>query len=280
MLCTNTPIMSKTTATDNRSSGPPTIIHAALLRSATKSMAEAYKILGYHVHHTLDDVPGQPWTLLEHAAEATWPWLPDAVPRPPHTRKDWDAIWGSYDVVTDISSAFTPQLVEAYPEAKVVIVERNVDTWWPSFKAACLDGSFDFWPWFAMVVANRLFGIRAGPCTSKLWRGLIGVKTIGEVRDEAKCKEMHRRYYATVRAMVPEERKLEYKMGDGWGPLCEFLGKEVPDVPFPRVNDRAEQNKGMRRDINNMWKDVGIVLLRLSVPVAVLSAAWYYLLLR
>jgi Sulfotransferase domain len=24
--------------------------------------------------------------------------------------------------------------------------------------------------------------------------------------------------------------------GDGWGPLCEFLGRSVPDEPFPRVN--------------------------------------------
>jgi hypothetical protein len=28
--------------------------------------------------------------------------------------------------------------------------------------------------------------------------------------------------------------------GKGWGPLCEFLGLPIPEVPFPRSNDTAE----------------------------------------
>jgi hypothetical protein len=30
---------------------------------------------------------------------------------------------------------------------------------------------------------------------------------------------------------------LEFKLKDGWKPLCEFLGKEVPNEPFPHVNE-------------------------------------------
>ena len=26
---------------------------------------------------------------------------------------------------------------------------------------------------------------------------------------------------------------------DGWAPLCAFLGKPIPDAPYPRVNDAA-----------------------------------------
>ena len=33
---------------------------------------------------------------------------------------------------------------------------------------------------------------------------------------------------------------------EGWGPLCQFLGEEIPDVPFPRVNDTAEFNQRIR----------------------------------
>jgi hypothetical protein len=35
---------------------------------------------------------------------------------------------------------------------------------------------------------------------------------------------------------VPAERLLVYRVDDGWEPLCGFLGVEVPDEPFPRVN--------------------------------------------
>jgi hypothetical protein len=29
---------------------------------------------------------------------------------------------------------------------------------------------------------------------------------------------------------------VDWEAGDGWGPLCRFLGRPVPDVPFPHEN--------------------------------------------
>ena len=31
-----------------------------------------------------------------------------------------------------------------------------------------------------------------------------------------------------------------YEVKDGWEPLCAFLGKRVPDTPFPKTNNRQE----------------------------------------
>jgi hypothetical protein len=39
--------------------------------------------------------------------------------------------------------------------------------------------------------------------------------------------------------MVPRDRLLEYEVR-GWGPLCRFLGVEIPDHEFPWANDREE----------------------------------------
>ena len=44
-------------------------------------------------------------------------------------------------------------------------------------------------------------------------------------------------YYAELREIVPKEKLLEYKIGSGWEPLCDFLGQETPKVPFPKSND-------------------------------------------
>jgi uncharacterized protein (DUF1786 family) len=52
-------------------------------------------------------------------------------------------------------------------------------------------------------------------------------------------RETYYRNYAYVRNLVPKERLLEYELESGWAPLCSFLGKEVPHVPFPRVNESA-----------------------------------------
>ena len=36
---------------------------------------------------------------------------------------------------------------------------------------------------------------------------------------------------------VPPERLLVFEPKQGWEPLCAFLGKPVPDQPFPHIND-------------------------------------------
>ena len=36
-----------------------------------------------------------------------------------------------------------------------------------------------------------------------------------------------------VRRRVPPGRLLVFDVREGWEPLCEFLGVEVPDKPFP-----------------------------------------------
>lgn len=70
------------------------IVHIALYRMGTRSMAEAYRILGYKAHHVHDDnVLGQPWQVVEQAAEATWQGVSGAQPRPPFKRQDWEKLW-------------------------------------------------------------------------------------------------------------------------------------------------------------------------------------------
>lgn len=39
-----------------------------------------------------------------------------------------------------------------------------------------------------------------------------------------------------VKRSVPSKRLLVFSEDEGWEPLCKFLGKPVPDVPFPRGN--------------------------------------------
>ena len=56
---------------------------------------------------------------------------------------------------------------------------------------------------------------------------------------EKNGKRRFAEYYDEVRSLVPKENLLEYKMGEGWGPLCEFLEVPVPEggKKFPRTND-------------------------------------------
>jgi len=50
---------------------------------------------------------------------------------------------------------------------------------------------------------------------------------------------------------------------DGWGPLCAFLGKPIPDVPYPNVND-TKSFQNLIRKVNTM----GIIkgMMGLGIP--------------
>ncbi|KAI1121728.1 hypothetical protein F5Y10DRAFT_288168 [Nemania abortiva] len=214
------------------------IVHVALWRMGTKSMAEAYRILGYEAHHVLDNYAlDQPWDVIEQAAEATWPGVAGAQPRRPFKREDWEKLWDpKYEVVTDLVSPFADQLTRVYPKAKVVVVQRDFDSWWPSYKESSVDTIFSPLQRFMIFLAWHVIGRRAGYAVRKINLGFFNAKDPAEI--EANARKSYDRYFDGVRKMVSPERRLEYKLSDGWEPLCSFLGKEVPDVQFPRLNDR------------------------------------------
>ena len=62
----------------------------------------------------------------------------------------------------------------------------------------------------------------------------------GKFEDKRHAIEVFNRHNEEVQRRVPKERLLVYEVKQGWGPLCEFLGVEEPDKPFPHLNDAAE----------------------------------------
>jgi hypothetical protein len=130
---------------------------------ATSSLAETYRILGWKVHHGTEDIAGNPWAAIERATEATWPFVEPEIspPRALFTRQDWDEAWvDEYDVLTELASPFVDQLIKAYPEAKIVIVQRDFDSWWPSLRSQLLDTLFGPLGICLTFIAGNFFGRR------------------------------------------------------------------------------------------------------------------------
>lgn len=50
---------------------------------------------------------------------------------------------------------------------------------------------------------------------------------------------------ARVRRVTPKERVLESRLGEGWEPLCAFLERAIPEVPFPRIDDNGSSHVGL-----------------------------------
>ena len=231
----------------------PLILSLGLPRTGTASMAEAYTILGYrNVYHALAalDSPSD-WAFHSRAADATFPNLASYT-GVPFTRSDWDVLYRNCEVITDLPAFYSIQLLAAYPDAKVVLVKRDVDGWFRSIDEGIFS-HLETWPvWFSTHVIEPLMGRKGSTAGEKTILGFFEARDITEIRKNAKSR--YERHYREVEALVDKERLLLFDIQDGWGPLCEFLGKDVPEVPFPRVNDgKALKERLVRKLKADLW---------------------------
>lgn len=206
----------------------------------------------------------------------------------PLTHLEWDELLGQHMAVVDVPGAwFGPELAELYPDAKVVVTTRDKDAWFRSCVAAFVQRK-TYAGWLGHAIFNTIF------FWSPRELGLIKFMDIKqrdvwkfEWHDEdAKPKAMrsYDEYYAEVRSRIPEERRIEYDVQEGWEPLCAHLGLDVPtalvdgervNVPFPRSNDAksfvARINSGRNKRIQ-------IAAKRWAVRIALFAAGTYILL--
>ena len=89
-------------------------------------------------------------------------------------------------------------------------------------------------------------------------------------------KWIYREHCDMVRGLVPKERLLEWSVQDGWEPLCQFLGKEVPDEPFPHANTAAGF-KAREKQAIDLWFSQGFKnLAKVGVVLAGAGAAYWF----
>lgn len=194
------------------------VIGAGVGRTGTYSLKLALERLGFGPCHHMEEV-------LKHAPVQVPLWTAAAAGKP-----DWKAIFEGYASAVDWPTAsFWPELSEVYPEAKFILTTREPERWEASFSATIqtlMQGADDapepMRDWFAM----------ATPVLAK-----AGFEAHASRNATLAAFRLHD---ATVRARIPPERLLVYEVKQGWGPLCDFLGVDVPDEDFPRTNDREE----------------------------------------
>ncbi|KAK1827544.1 hypothetical protein QBC39DRAFT_175033 [Podospora conica] len=256
-------------------------------RTGTLSMTKALNILGLdrvlHGRHMAAWAKENP-LLLQQWARAAWanlPYMRVLYPdRPPawlkpefasdttsFTRPEWDVLLADFHSVADIACLYPESLIKAYPRAKIILCYRDPDKW-----AASIDTTLvqlvTGWAGTLVRFAEPLAGTFGFTMRWDVLKAWFEVGTVTDMRAVYKCK--FQAHYAGVRAMVPPEQLLEYRLGDGWGPLCEFL--RVPDpgpgVSFPRVNDGKTLRRSLRLVMATTVGKALWILLRFPVMLA------------
>jgi hypothetical protein len=111
---------------------PMEVICVGLPRSATESLQQALLILGYdYTYHGWDIVFDQPTYSQGWVRLCRKKWFGDKDGEASITAEEFDEMLGHSVAVTDAAaSVFAAEMIEAYPEAKVVLnVRRDLDAW-------------------------------------------------------------------------------------------------------------------------------------------------------
>ncbi|UKZ76380.1 hypothetical protein TrVFT333_004082 [Trichoderma virens FT-333] len=224
--------LSETKGPDRRALGPQMqVIGAGLPRCATSSLQAAFESphLGFfpcmHMAHVMPS-NARAEIVLEAMQER------DKQKRQALLHKIFDG----YKATADFPGFwFIDDLMDMYPDALLVLNQRKggdkswLQSWnnsiaffrtW-TYLLLCLPVKNDRLHWYMHYIAKKQWEER--------WH----------------TNDLDGFYDAYQKHVLDEAKKRNRKVlvwtaEDSWGPLCEFLGKEVPkDEPFPWVNDTA-----------------------------------------
>lgn len=193
------------------------VIGAGFGRTGTLSLKLALERLGFGPCHHMVEVLDTPEQL------PLWEAAVDGNP-------DWDAIYAGYRATVDWPGVhFWREVTARYPEAKVILTVRDPERWYESVKETIFRAA-------EVAKAAKDFAERRQIVGRVVWDGTFE----GRFEDRDRAIEIFNEHNEAVRREISADRLLEFEVGQGWEPLCAFLGVPVPDEDFPRSNDRQE----------------------------------------
>uniref|UniRef100_A0A6U1K0N7 Sulfotransferase n=1 Tax=Tetraselmis chuii TaxID=63592 RepID=A0A6U1K0N7_9CHLO len=235
------------------------VIGAGWGRTGTTSFKAAMEILGLPCYHMKEVFPNRDFKFWSRMADGEDLDLDEVFKRGKKV----------YRATCDFPSAphWKKQLAK-YPDAKVVLTTRDPESWYRS----CVETVFRMNPHSPFMP----IGIRVA-----LWCGFpfagfyeMSSKMNADIDAGDWSLEAGVRYFEEYNAAVirdcPKDKLLVFRASEGWEPLCKFLGKPVPDVPYPHVND-APEFQALIRPINA----VGWVIMGAPAVLLVGAGLWW-----
>ena len=134
------------------------------------------------------------------------------------------------------TASFVEPLLKKYPDAKWLLTERDVDSWYTSVKNTIHQSATSKTPEEVAALPEHLQETFKMASTIAIDGALADTERFA---DEEAIKANFTNHYEWVKKIIPADRLLVLQLGEGWDRLCEFLGKPVPDVPYPRSNSTA-----------------------------------------
>lgn len=234
-------------------------------------MTEALRMLGYKVY----DFDNNCYELLDD-------WL--KIYERGGTKEDFRRMYNDVDAASDLPACyFWEEMHEAFPEAKIILtVKKSEDLWLASWLKQIRTSS----PHIFRMLTLTYTGFRYTRLLNAVGRVVFGCRRgwpwqLFVTENHQILKRRYRDHTNGVLQRAPKEKLLVFKIEDGWGPLCHFLGKELPSVSFPHENkkgDAFERRLPISPMFRQMEKELYISYTVILVVFGVIIYNLFYLL--
>ena len=143
---------------------------------------------------------------------------------------DWRSVLAEFESCVDWPGCFEWREFSAlWPDALVLLTVRDPESWYASVIAS-------IHAWTAPGV-----DVEGPPSVARLLASVWDEEFGGweRVLDRDHAIACFVNHLETVRAQCPESRLVEWRVADGWEPLCRALDVPVPKAPLPHLNKRG-----------------------------------------
>ena len=202
------------------------IVGAGFGRTGTLSLKYALEKIGFGPCYHMAEVQAHP----EHVP--IWAQAHRGEPI------DWDALFEGYRATVDWPSCnLWREQADYYPNAKVILSTRDPERWYDSVHNTIYKST-------VMARQSDVPEIRArGDWAFEIiWDKIFD----GRMDDKDHVISVFHAHEQRVKATIDPDRLLVFEAASGWAPLCEFLGVEAPEDPYPRVNTTDDFNERMQ----------------------------------
>jgi len=208
------------------------IIGAGFGRTGTLSLKFALEELGFNKCYHMMEIPKVP----HHISS----WRKAAAGK----NVDWHLLFQGYKAAVDWPSCnYWREQLRAFPEAKIILTKRDADDWyesvintiWPaSVKGRELARSNENLDKVAQDRSSMVFEV--------IWDGIFDDR----MSEKDFVIDKYEKHNQSVIDEVPSSKLLVYEPGEGWEPLCQFLGCSQPSIDYPNVNSTEEFSSRMK----------------------------------
>ena len=231
-------------------------------KTGTKSTAKALRHLGL----TVFDWEEQTFDFQDH-------WV-DVFQN--GAQLDVKRVYQHADAIVDApGNFFWEEILEVYPDSKVILSEREEDSW--------LKSAVNQLQVIEAVISRRFLCVLSPTSRKRLFVTYSVINAlVGSANPKSGfiLRKRYREHNHRVKSLVPPEKLLVYNVKQGWKPLCDFLGCEVPTIAFPHESIKGEIAEAPSSETRSgrqiIWEIQRALIVILSVIVVIVGSIFVF----